>query len=291
MMGIHAFSCCFKLTNVVLSEGLECIESNAFRSCNSLEQINLPSTLKSVSEGAFCGCTSLRKVDFYFGLEEIARKAFASCVSLDRIYVPSTVKLIHSLAFHDCRLKTVQFSNEFEEIVSTLSLQDWWHRLVPGMTMNVTYTFFARCNILERLSKIKSEKWQNEIHEMLNQIHSIRSYDSLWCHCEDVFRKLLSYERWSNTAFLLELALWKSKISEHVGCDRMGDDFNAVMEKSQHRMKCGATVIIPNVLSFLAEVGRWDRMMFTEFCLEPEEDNYDGFSVEDEFSDSELEDY
>ena len=57
------------------------------------------------------------------------------------------------------------------------------------------------------------------------------------------------------------------------------------------RMEGGATVIIPNVLSFLAEVGRWDRMMFTEFCLEPEEDNYDGFSVEDEFSDSELEDY
>ena len=44
------------LQKVVLPEGLELIESDAFRKCTGLYSINYPSTLKEIKDGAFVDC-------------------------------------------------------------------------------------------------------------------------------------------------------------------------------------------------------------------------------------------
>ena len=64
---------------------------------------------------------------------------------------------------------------------------------------------------------------------------------------DTIHSKLATYEReyrWlKDGAFLLELALWKSKVDEL-------DDVIPGM-KEQCRVTCGADIIIPNVLPYL----------------------------------------
>ena len=152
--------------------------------------------------------------------------------------------------------------------------------------MNVTYTFFVRCSILQRLSQIQAEKWQNDLRVMLNRIPSMQDYFYLYCHCYSLDFKLSGYEKQREIAFVLELILWKSNMSEHAEWDK-------------RRITCGATVIIPLVLSYLSSSA--ERPCFSDRCLNQfdmkiendyyaessdEEDDSDGF-----FSDSEMEDY
>ena len=66
--------------------------------------------------------------------------------------------------------------------------------------------------------------------------------------------KLATYEQLKDTAFFLELVLWKSEIdaSMPTPCKTMGqscnmEDLCAANIKGQYRINCGSDVIIPNV--------------------------------------------
>ena len=50
LIGDRAFAGCEYLTNVVIEEGVETIEKNAFSTCIRLESINIPSTVVSIGE-------------------------------------------------------------------------------------------------------------------------------------------------------------------------------------------------------------------------------------------------
>ena len=52
-IGICAFYCCFKLTDLVLNEGLEEIGAGAFIYCKSLTQVALPESIKKIGKSAF----------------------------------------------------------------------------------------------------------------------------------------------------------------------------------------------------------------------------------------------
>lgn len=51
-----------KLTDVILSDGLEEIGKDAFLKCSSLKFIEIPETVKKIDSGAFIDCTSLTQV-------------------------------------------------------------------------------------------------------------------------------------------------------------------------------------------------------------------------------------
>ena len=63
--------------NIVLPEGLEVIDDNAFCGFKNLEEINLPSTLVRIGDNAFTNCSSLANVAFPEGLKEIGKSAFS----------------------------------------------------------------------------------------------------------------------------------------------------------------------------------------------------------------------
>ena len=69
--------------------------------------------------------------------------------------------------------------------------------------------------------------------------------------CDTIHSKLISYEheyhQLKDATFLLELALWKTKIDQ---TGQTGEQITADT-KSQCRVNCGADVIIPNVLPYL----------------------------------------
>ena len=134
-----------------------------------------------------------------------------------------------------------------EELVHPLT--GWWRPDKGSLyvSMNV-FEFFVRCSIAERLDAIGVRKWRMGIKLLVERISSI-DRSKLVDHFDTIHFKLVTYEReypqLKDTAFLLELALWKREIDEselHNG---------TVNARGQCRINCGADTIIPNVLPFL----------------------------------------
>ncbi len=262
VMKLHnnAFRDCTSSREVELCEGLLSISWRTFSSCSPLEQIKIPSTVNEIGFGAFLGCTQLKRVDLCEGLVNIGFSAFEDCLLLEHIIIPSTVKRIGSEAFKDCqKLSALLFCEEMEEFVTGQGVKDWWNGSSQSRTLRM-YSFLAQHSIPSRLSKLKARKWLCEIYGMLKHAHSMEVVHSYDCHfdiqCDAITEKLGVYEKLSDVASLLELALWKSIfLEQHVGCILNADNLIESVKTEQHRMDCGATVIIPNVLSFLLTIG------------------------------------
>ena len=128
-----------------------------------------------------------------------------------------------------------------------LSLQEWWDRGVPHPSLSV-YTFLALHEIPQRLGMLKAEKWRNDVLEMLKDIPSHCYCCSMHRFCHAIHFRLEYYEVLKNASSELELALWKAKLVEQ---SYPSNEDSTIDSKLQHRVSCGADVIIPNVLSFL----------------------------------------
>ena len=147
-------------------------------------------------------------------------------------------------------LKNVNWKLVCEEFVEPLKGR--WRR---GSRLHSLYTFrfLVKCSIPERLHMIGVRKWRTEIQKSVGSLSSV-GYSGLPTHCDLIHYKLLSYEneycQLKDATFLLELALWKSKIDQTL---QTGEQLAADM-KEECRINSGADVIIPNVLPFL--IGR-----------------------------------
>lgn len=113
------------IRRVVLPEGVEYIDDDAFGSCNSLSQAELPHSLKwigkqafsytklrdikipdtvtTIEDGTFYWCTDLQTVRFSEKLTKIDMNAFFGCQSLQSVLLPRYVKEIGRKAFYDCK--------------------------------------------------------------------------------------------------------------------------------------------------------------------------------------------
>jgi len=132
-----------------------------------------------------------------------------------------------------------------EELVKPLN--GWWRsKDEDGNESLLTFRFLVKSNTLERMHTLGVRKWRTTIQDMLESIPFLASQE-LVHHFDKIHSKLVSYEceyrQRKDAISLLELALWKSKI-----------DQSAVGVKDRyHRTNCGADVIIPNVLPYLAD--------------------------------------
>ena len=251
LIGEVAFVNCTKLQHVELSEGLEDVGVEAFLGCISLHHINMPSTVKVIRERTFRGCVVLVDIELEEGLEQIMECAFESCMTLEQIKVPKSVKHIHPQSFLHCMsLKEVKFCDDIEHLVREASMQSWWNRGTSEIALT-TYPLLVECGILERFSLLKSTKWRNRIYDMLERIPAIES-QSLKQYVHFIDSKLSSYESAKDIASVLELAIWKANMMVEQ-CDPYTDNISCLDMKLGCRIKCGATVVIPNVLSFLLQ--------------------------------------
>lgn len=82
-----AFTFQLTIEKVVLNEGLEIIENNAFWCCTKLKSVNLPSTLVSIGDNAFQG-TAIESLVIPNSVKTIGQTAFASCSSLKTVTIP-----------------------------------------------------------------------------------------------------------------------------------------------------------------------------------------------------------
>jgi len=245
-----AFSYCSQLATAILNDGLEVIGGRAFEGC-ALVHIDIPPSVRAIQDFAFCNCRGLTTAILNDGLEEIGMRAFEGC-ALERIDIPPSVKKIDGEAFRGClSLTIVQFCDEIEEFVSSGSMRDWWNHGVHEKCLS-TYCLLVHFNIPERLCLVRARMWQTNIHGMLMHIPSIcpgLSRNCLDLYFDSIDSKLSIYENLNDAPTLLELAIWKSKITEQTNgnIDLLTDEM-----KMECRIDSISTVVIivPNVLTF-----------------------------------------
>jgi hypothetical protein len=274
VIGEYAFSGCSQLMHVELREGLESIGQRAFRNCTSLQRIRIPSTVKVIGRRAFYRCTELIHVVLREGLERIDRGAFDRCTSLERISIPFTVHCIHKDAFRNCSyLVAIEFCEEVEEFVTELTLRPLWNNGTSKLSL-WTGPFLAKYNIPERVGMIKEREWKANILAMLQRLPTmsfisnddddgvdVNDYDDEYedednennVELENDYSfsfnsQLANYEHLQDAALVLELALWKLKITERSNDNLI--DYNGKLMCRIDSLSM-VSIIIPNVLSFL----------------------------------------
>lgn len=89
------------ITNIVIPDSVESIESSAFCFCWDLASVTLPNSLTQIENGVFDGCLSLGAITLPSQLERIGSNSFSG-TSLNSIVIPETVTFIGHHAFSGC---------------------------------------------------------------------------------------------------------------------------------------------------------------------------------------------
>ena len=92
---------CKALAGIVLPEGIESINQEAFETCSNLTDIVIPDSVKTIGALAFSN-SGLASIKFGSGLESIGMRAFGDCSSLAKITIPGNVKIIEQQTFINC---------------------------------------------------------------------------------------------------------------------------------------------------------------------------------------------
>lgn len=196
-------------------------------------------------------------VDLCEGLECIESWAFYEC-TLERITIPSSVDCICNNSFSRCNnLAAIEFCDEIEQFVHEVSLP-WWNHGVSAVSL-CTYCFLVQFNIPTRLEQIKVVVWKDNILDLMQRIPTmITSNADVWKYepenryFESIDSLLINHEYVQHCLTVLELALWKARITEQQsnGNTIHDEDVKLVCRAQSFSM---SVIIIPNVLSFLVE--------------------------------------
>jgi hypothetical protein len=233
-----AFKSCSALSELEFDK-LEIIGGGAFIDCKSLRTFNVPS-IRGVGAEAFMRCQALTDVMFGQHLERIGGYAFLECTALRSISVPLKDNLmVINNAFLYC---------------GNLSRVD---TLVGGMH--------------KTMSSLHLESWRDEMKEEIDRINqtlpnirAIEKTEAIRGWITRVLQRIENYKTehlmlLKEAMTLLELALWKAKLlnerdGKKCNVDEVTKNSKIDTEgaRKEHRVTCGASIVIKNVLPFLA---------------------------------------
>lgn len=126
-IGCRAFHKCHSLKQLILPDSVVIIDAEAFEDC-TIAEIIIPSSVTSIGIKAFSRCIHLEKVVLSDGVESIGRGAFYGCESLTEIIIPNSVTSIGGYAFYDCSsLTSLMFRGTVEE----------WNAIKKGEHWNI----------------------------------------------------------------------------------------------------------------------------------------------------------
>ncbi len=150
-IGQSAFENASLLKDIVWNDGIEKIESNAFKGCMSIETMNIPDSVNSIGTYIFSGDNKIKNVYLPKGRINITEGVFYNCNSLESITFPDTVEAIREYAFGNCSaLKEVKLSPKLNYIYSyafsgCASLEKLH---LPDSTKQVQRNAFENCEAL-----------------------------------------------------------------------------------------------------------------------------------------------
>ena len=68
------------VTEIVIPEGVEEIEEDAFFGCSSLKSVSIPNSVTFIGDGAFMDCSSLEYINIPNSVTSIGFAAFRECI-------------------------------------------------------------------------------------------------------------------------------------------------------------------------------------------------------------------
>ena len=233
-----AFKSCSALSELECCK-LEIIEDGAFAYCKSLESISMPS-IRRVGKYAFAHCHALTHVVFGEKMERIEENAFFDCTAMRRITIPLKENLIiDNHAFNHCRnLSRVDTlaGGIIHQTISSFHLESWRDNLQEEID-----------SINQTLPNIRATDKTTTIQQWITRVLSRMEYYK--SEHQFLLKKAMT---------LLELALWKAKLNEtdEKKCNVYEVSKKAKIDteaaRKEHRVTCGASIVIKNVLPFLA---------------------------------------
>ena len=231
----HAFFRCDALLDLDFDK-LEIIGVQAFGYCRSLRFINLPS-VRRVGRSAFWDCWALIEAVFSADLDRIDGGAFFKCTSLRRIAIPLKDNFLSFESeigvFFDCpNLSRVDIAGGIQNTISSLHMESWRDEMmedIDRINQTLPDTPLGRDNPAAKTTAI--QQWMRSVLDRMEHYNAEH--------------KILLKE----AMVLLELALWKAKLEDN-GSNNIGAESVEVVRK-QHRVTCGANIVIKNVLPFL----------------------------------------
>ena len=102
-----AFTECYNITSVTISNGIKSINSATFRSCRSITSIDIPDSVTSIGENAFTQCMSLTSITIGNGVTNIGASAFSNCSSATSITIGTSITNIGDKAFKYCSFNSI----------------------------------------------------------------------------------------------------------------------------------------------------------------------------------------
>ena len=115
-IGERAFQGNGSVEQIVLPQGIEVIESLAFKDCSSLQYVVMGTELKNIGQDAFSYCSSLKELRLPEGMTVIDLCICAYCPSLEKVVIPQSVEEISPSAFLECnKLYLIYGSNSCAE--------------------------------------------------------------------------------------------------------------------------------------------------------------------------------
>eukprot|EP00984_Skeletonema_dohrnii_P030268 scaffold21639_cov77-Skeletonema_dohrnii-CCMP3373.AAC.2 len=263
------------ITELYCHDAVKKVEEYAFRQCRSL-RIVIMRGVKAVDRDAFFGCAALAHVECG-ELKIIGHHAFAWCNNLRSFNLPS-IKIVEGAAFVKCAaLTNIKFGNKLDSIRwsafahctslerSTLPLKDGMitdDNVFQGCE-NLKRVVLIEGDLHETITALLLEEWKKDMNEEIESIKQILpttpagSYENVggkavairvWI--TNVLHKIIHYKAEHNNylkeaTITLELALWKKRLSE-INISE-GDEEG----RASCRVKCGADIVMKNVLPFL----------------------------------------
>ena len=228
-----AFNICEALTDVQCGK-LEIIRGCAFAGCKSLRSIDLPS-IKIVDYRAFTSCHVLTNVKVGDKLESIGWAVFYGCRSLERITLPLKDGMICDNLFQGCeKLRHVDLVEGaiLQKTTDALLLEEW------------KKIMYREINSIDQILPTTPAGGTDDVEDEGRKGREVK----LWIR--SVLHKIVHYKtehhRYLKEATItLELTLWRKRLSE-INVPE-GDE----EERAKCRVKCGADIVMKNVLPFL----------------------------------------
>ena len=276
---------CFQLIEVVGHNKIKKIEQYAFTGCYRLRRVTKMTGVIEIEQEAFCDCTALSELEFD-KLEIIGNHAFILCNSLRSINM-SSVRRVGAYAFEGCSALTgVVLGKDLERIEMSTFFECTALRSISiplKDNLIVANYAFTSCEILSRvdilagginatISSLHLEMWRNEmleeidrINQTLPNIRAVEKTTAIQQWITNVLNRMEHYKTehhilLKEAMMLLELALWKAKLLKEgeeekkckVNVATKKVKIDAKASRKEHRVTCGANIVIKNVLPFLA---------------------------------------
>lgn len=162
----------YKLTGVVLNDGIKEIKSCAFYKCSGLTEMVIPEGITELAPDLFWGCSELRKVTLPERIEVYGGGAFRECEKLVFDTIELGGKKVESSAFEGVTIKCLSLNGPVEfnhyndwssATVETVKIADGMEEIpnyifigcdevkeikLPGSVRTIGYSAFSGCSSL-----------------------------------------------------------------------------------------------------------------------------------------------